>query len=124
MQINRYLDIHNNCTLYLLLANFLHIFYPELALKTAYKMFYSRMGQLTSVGNYWNDPYHQSLYFEHNRFLPYLNNEVQDFYRESFKDGIVKLDKMVLIGGPDDGIIEPWQSRYFIFFNFFIHYFL
>lgn len=98
-------------------TNFLHIVYPDLALKTAYKMFYSRMGQLTSVGNYWNDPYHQSLYYEHNRFLPYINNEIEDFNRNSFKEGIVKLEKMVLIGGPDDGIIEPWESSYFGYYN-------
>lgn len=30
-----------------------------------------------------------------------------------FKDGIVKLRQMVLIGGPDDGVITPWQSSHF-----------
>jgi palmitoyl-protein thioesterase len=29
----------------------------------------------------------------------------------SYKDGITRLRKLVLIGGPDDGVITPWQSR-------------
>lgn len=28
------------------------------------------------------------------------------------KMGLARLQKMVLIGGPDDGVISPWQSRY------------
>lgn len=28
------------------------------------------------------------------------------------KMGLTRLQKMVLIGGPDDGVISPWQSRY------------
>ena len=29
-------------------------------------------------------------------------------YRENF----IKLQQLVLIGGPDDGVVTPWQSRY------------
>uniref|UniRef100_A0A1B6DQR5 palmitoyl-CoA hydrolase n=1 Tax=Clastoptera arizonana TaxID=38151 RepID=A0A1B6DQR5_9HEMI len=92
-------------------TKFLHIFYPDLALKSAYELFYSRIGQLSSVGNYWNDPHHQKLYFNYSKFLPYINNEKQTKLQNDFKLGIAKLDKMVLIGGPDDGVISPWQSR-------------
>lgn len=28
------------------------------------------------------------------------------------KLGLTRLQKMVLIGGPDDGVISPWQSRF------------
>lgn len=31
---------------------------------------------------------------------------------ESYKSGFTKLKKLVLVGGPDDGVITPWQSRY------------
>lgn len=40
-------------------TRFLHLFFPDLICKTAYELFYSKIGQHTSVGNYWNDPYHQ-----------------------------------------------------------------
>ena len=29
-----------------------------------------------------------------------------------YKSNFVKLENLVLIGGPDDGVITPWQSRY------------
>jgi palmitoyl-protein thioesterase len=68
-------------------------------------------GQLTSVGNYWNDPHHQGLYYNYSAFLPLLNNEIENRKNESFKKGLIKLRKMVLIGGPNDEVITPWQSR-------------
>lgn len=41
--------------------SFLHLIFPSLVAKTAFELFYSRVGQHTSVGNYWNDPHHQEL---------------------------------------------------------------
>lgn len=82
-----------------------------MALKSAFELFYSRVGQHTSVGNYWNDPNHQQLYVEYSQYLPYVNNELSSNRSPDFKEGIVKLKKMVLIGGPDDNVITPWQSR-------------
>jgi palmitoyl-protein thioesterase len=93
------------------LANFLHLIFPDLALKSAFELFYSRVGQHTSVGNYWNDPYHQSLYMEYSQYLPFVNNEIKSNSSSSFKGGIVKLNQMILIGGPDDNVITPWESR-------------
>lgn len=97
---------------YFVLAAFLHIIFPGLALKTAFELFYSKVGQHTSVGNYWNDPYHQPLYFNYSQFLPYVNNAIETNMSPQFKEGITKLKKMVLIGGPDDNVITPWESRY------------
>lgn len=31
------------------------------------------------------------------------------------KLGLTRLQRLVLIGGPDDGVISPWQSRYLLF---------
>jgi palmitoyl-protein thioesterase len=92
-------------------TNFLHLIFPDLALKSAFELFYSRVGQHTSVGNYWNDPYHQSLYMEYSQYLPFVNNEIKSNSSSSFKGGIVKLNQMILIGGPDDNVITPWESR-------------
>lgn len=89
----------------------MHIYFPGLALETAFELFYSRVGQHTSVGNYWNDPYHHSLYFNYSQYLPYVNNEIASPKTADFKYALTKLDMMVLIGGPDDDVITPWQSR-------------
>ncbi|CAH1984567.1 unnamed protein product [Acanthoscelides obtectus] len=92
-------------------TQFLHFYFPGLALKTAFELFYSRVGQHTSVGNYWNDPYHHSLYLNYSQYLPYVNNEIIGTKSEEFKNALTKLDMLVLIGGPDDNVITPWQSR-------------
>lgn len=98
-------------------TKFLHIFFPTLACETAYELFYSSIGQHTSVGNYWNDPYHQKLFFEYSAFLPYVNNLVPSENSKLFKKGFTKIKKLVLIGGPDDSVITPWQSSQFGCFN-------
>ena len=85
--------------------------FPDLAAKTAFELFYSRVGQHTSVGNYWNDPKKQDLYYKYSIFLPYINNEIESSNSTQFKNALLKLEKLILIGGPDDGVITPWQSR-------------
>ena len=40
-----------------------------------------------------------------------------------YKKNFLRLSRIVLIGGPDDGVITPWESRYnisvfFVFGNF------
>lgn len=96
---------------------FLHLFFPNLVCKTAFELFYSRVGQHTSVGNYWNDPHHQSLYYNYSVFLPYTNNELLSSHSPDFKEGLLKLQRFVMIGGPDDGVITPWQSSHFGYFD-------
>ncbi|XP_017785239.1 PREDICTED: lysosomal thioesterase PPT2 homolog [Nicrophorus vespilloides] len=98
-------------------TSFLHIIFPGLALKGAFELFYSHVGQHTSVGNYWNDPFHQELYFSYSQFLPFVNNEIITNKSETFRVGLLKLNKMVLIGGPDDNVITPWQSSQFGYFG-------
>lgn len=93
------------------LAAFLHLIFPDLAAKTAYNLFYSYVGQHTSVGNYWNDPHQQDLYYNFSSFLPYINNEIKSYNSSRFRENLLKVDQMILIGGPDDGVITPWQSR-------------
>lgn len=85
--------------------------------KTAYQLFYSYAGQHTSVGNYWNDPHKQLLYYQYSDFLPYVNNEIVSNNSSRFRDGLLKLENMILIGGPDDGVITPWQSSHFGYYN-------
>lgn len=101
----------------LLSAAFLHLIFPNLVAQTAYQLFYSFVGQHTSVGNYWKDPQRIELYLQYSSFLPYVNNELESINSTRFREGILKLELMVLIGGPDDGVITPWESR-FVAYNF------
>uniref|UniRef100_A0A3P9MAV6 palmitoyl-CoA hydrolase n=1 Tax=Oryzias latipes TaxID=8090 RepID=A0A3P9MAV6_ORYLA len=55
------------------------------------------------------DPHHRKQYLEYSNFLPLLNGE----WRKNF----LRIKKLVLIGGPDDNVITPWQS----FFGFYNH---
>lgn len=98
-------------------AGFLHLVFPGLVKDEVYELFYSRVGQHTSVGNYWNDPYHQQLYETYSVFLPYLNNHLQSAESQNFKNNLLKLKRLVLIGGPDDQVITPWQSSQFGYYH-------
>ncbi|XP_070517053.1 lysosomal thioesterase PPT2 homolog isoform X2 [Cardiocondyla obscurior] len=98
-------------------TRFLHLIFPDLVCETAYELFYSRLGQHISIGNYWNDPYHQELYYNYSKFLPYVNNEVGISNKTVLKAGLIKLKHMILIGGPDDGVITPWQSSHFGYYD-------
>ncbi|OAD61114.1 Lysosomal thioesterase PPT2 like protein [Eufriesea mexicana] len=98
-------------------TQFLHLFFPNLTCKTAFELFYSKLGQHTSVGNYWNDPHHQELYYKYNTFLPYVNSEIPSIKLSTNKRGLTKLKRMVLVGGPEDGVITPWQSSHFGYYD-------
>ncbi|KAG7311784.1 hypothetical protein JYU34_002862 [Plutella xylostella] len=98
-------------------AGFLHLVFPSLVKDTVYELFYSKVGQHTSVGNYWNDPFHQKLYEAYSVFLPYLNNHMTSAKSDDFKSNFLKLKRLVLIGGPDDNVITPWQSSQFGYYN-------
>ncbi|XP_072016657.1 lysosomal thioesterase PPT2-A-like isoform X2 [Amphiura filiformis] len=83
-----------------------------------YKVCYTQTGQdHISVCNYWNDPHHKKEYLAENVFLPVLNNETFNSQSKVWKDNFLKIKKLILIGGPDDGVITPWQSSHFGFYN-------
>lgn len=92
-------------------AAFLHLIFPDLVAKTAYNLFYSFVGQHTSVGNYWNDPHEQHLYRNFSSFLPFVNNEIQTSNSTIFRQNLMKVDQIILVGGPNDDVITPWESR-------------
>lgn len=69
---------------------------------------------------YVTDPHHSKQYKKYSSYLAALNNESisDDFaYPPSWKSNFARLNKVVLIGGPDDGVIAPWQSAQFGCFN-------
>lgn len=34
-----------------------------------------------------------------------------------FRQGLLRLRRMILVGGPHDGVITPWQSSHFGYFD-------
>lgn len=59
----------------------------------------------------------QELYYKYSKFLPFVNNERNSSNWAASKEGLTKLKRMVLVGGPDDGVITPWQSSHFGYFD-------
>ncbi|XP_071802157.1 lysosomal thioesterase PPT2-A-like isoform X1 [Asterias amurensis] len=91
-------------------------FLPKLK-ADVYKFCYHALGQHVSICNYWNDPHHQSLYQKGNDYLPVLNNETLSTNSQEWKANFLRLKQMVMIGGPNDGVITPWQSSHFGFYD-------
>ena len=56
-------------------------------------------------------------YLDTSESLPYLNNEVTTSSSPRYKRNFENLERMVLIGGPDDDVIMPWQSAHYGFYN-------
>ncbi|KAL5470903.1 hypothetical protein EMCRGX_G028957 [Ephydatia muelleri] len=94
-------------------TDYLKYLFPNYTKEHLYLVFYTDAGQDVSVGGYWNDPYHQELYSQYGKFLPFLNNGSNP----AFKSNFLKVQRLVLIGGPDDGVITPWESSQFGFFD-------
>lgn len=91
--------------------SFLRMIFHKAVKKTVHRVFYTSPGQKCSVANYWNDPHHQDGYLKNCNYLPYLDNVIQSANSSNFKANFLKLERLILIGGPDDGVITPWQSR-------------
>lgn len=79
---------------------------------------YSRIGQSIGVFNYYRDPTREDIYLEKNKFLPYINNErgtASEIARQ--KENFLRLSKLVLVGGPGENVIDPWQSTIFGYYS-------
>ncbi|KAK7094800.1 lysosomal thioesterase PPT2-A-like [Littorina saxatilis] len=98
-------------------TSYLKPFFHDIVKEEAYLLFYTKAGQVISVGNYWNDPHHHDKYLKENKFLTFLNNEVQHPNSSEYKSNFLRLKHLVLVGGPQDEIIGPWQSSHFEFYD-------
>uniref|UniRef100_A0A3B4GIG3 palmitoyl-CoA hydrolase n=1 Tax=Pundamilia nyererei TaxID=303518 RepID=A0A3B4GIG3_9CICH len=63
------------------------------------------------------DPHHRDLYVNSSDYLALLNSERPNPNSTEWKKNFLKIKKLVLIGGPDDGVITPWQSSQFGFYD-------
>ncbi|XP_062395631.1 lysosomal thioesterase PPT2-like [Sardina pilchardus] len=85
--------------------------------KMLYLFCYTAIGQMVSICNYWNDPYHQRLFLSGNTYLALLNGDRTHTNITAWKNNFLKIKKFVMIGGRDDGLISPWQSSLFSFYD-------
>ncbi|XP_034030083.1 lysosomal thioesterase PPT2-like [Thalassophryne amazonica] len=91
--------------------------FPDHFKTTVFSICYNTVGQEVSICDYWNDPYHRNLYLESSKFLALLNGDRLHKEMKAWRENFLRLKKLVLIGGPDDDVITPWQSSYFGFYN-------
>ncbi|XP_008279316.1 lysosomal thioesterase PPT2-A-like [Stegastes partitus] len=98
-------------------TEYLRQVFPKYLKKTVYLACYKKSGQLISICNYWKDPHQRSLYLQYSNFLPLLDGEKPHKDMKAWRKNFLRIQKLVLIGGPDDGVITPWQSSHFGFFD-------
>lgn len=91
--------------------------FPKSTKKAVYRICYTRVGQKVSICDYWKDPHRRPLYLRYNRFLTMLNGEIRHKNMTAWRENFLRIKKLVLIGGPDDGVITPWQSSHFGFYD-------
>ncbi|KAF0975641.1 hypothetical protein FDP41_005635 [Naegleria fowleri] len=87
-----------------------------------YTVFYTDAFQkLVSVANYWKDPYHMDSYRKHSQFLAVMNNDtttVDYASKYHFRENMLRIDKMILNGSPQDEIIKPYFSAFFDYYKY------
>ncbi|GAA6220469.1 lysosomal thioesterase PPT2-A-like [Lates japonicus] len=98
-------------------TDYLKRVFPDSTKRMVFRICYTRLGQRLSICEYWNDPHHRSKYLLKNDFLPKLDGEKQHKDMTAWKENFLRIKKLVLIGGPDDGVITPWQSSHFGFYD-------
>ncbi|XP_004073825.1 lysosomal thioesterase PPT2 [Oryzias latipes] len=91
--------------------------FPECVKSEIYHFCYLGIGQRFSICNYWKDPHHKDLYVNVSSYLALLNTEKPHPNATEWRKNFLKIQKLVLIGGPDDGVITPWQSSQFGFYD-------
>ncbi|KAM3873019.1 lysosomal thioesterase PPT2-like [Diretmus argenteus] len=98
-------------------TSYLRWLFPTYLKRTVFRICYNRYGQKVSFCDYWNDPHHRSLFLQSNNFLALLNGDKPHREMKAWRENFLRITKLVLIGGPDDGVITPWQSSHFGFYD-------
>ncbi|XP_068179264.1 lysosomal thioesterase PPT2-like [Antennarius striatus] len=98
-------------------TKYLKWLFPEYMKRTVFRICYSKIGQKLSICDYWNDPHHRPQYVKSSSFLAMLNGDRPHNRLEAWRGNFLRIKKLVLIGGPDDGVITPWQSSHFGFYD-------
>ncbi|KAL4675518.1 hypothetical protein H8959_009663 [Pygathrix nigripes] len=91
-------------------TDYLKWLFPTSMRSNLYRICYSPWGQEFSICNYWHDPHHDDLYLNASSFLALINGERDHPNATVWRKNFLRVGHLVLIGGPDDGVITPWQS--------------
>jgi len=83
--------------------------------EASYLFYTEEMQYLCSIAGYWKDPHKFPKYQKYSSFLANLNNQSTSEkelhkFNTQWKLNFIKLNNFVMIGGPQDGVITPWQS--------------
>ncbi|XP_066922155.1 lysosomal thioesterase PPT2-B-like [Clytia hemisphaerica] len=77
-----------------------------------------------SIANYWKDPRDSMIeaYEYYSNYVPVILNDPRSRYYNQKdaairKENFLRLKNLVLVGGPGDEIITPWQSALFGFYG-------
>ncbi|XP_016431609.1 lysosomal thioesterase PPT2-A-like, partial [Sinocyclocheilus rhinocerous] len=98
-------------------TEYLKYLFPQFVKSNLYHVCYTAVGQKISICNYWNDPHHRDMYINSSDYLALLDNEKANPNSTAWKQNFLRIKKLVLIGGADDGVITPWQSSQFGFYD-------
>ncbi|XP_029928321.1 lysosomal thioesterase PPT2-like [Myripristis murdjan] len=98
-------------------TDYLKWVFPDHMKSTVFHICYNRFGQKVSICDYWNDPHERSRFLQSSSFLALLNGEKPHIGMTAWRENFLRIRKLVLIGGPDDGVITPWQSSHFGFYD-------
>ncbi|XP_046495551.1 lysosomal thioesterase PPT2 isoform X1 [Equus quagga] len=98
-------------------TDYLKWLFPTSMRSNLYRICYSPWGQGFSICNYWHDPHHDDLYLNASSFLALINGERDHPNATAWRKNFLRVGRLVLIGGPDDGVITPWQSSFFGFYD-------
>ncbi|ROL47951.1 Lysosomal thioesterase PPT2 [Anabarilius grahami] len=79
-------------------------------------LFQSMLAELL-YSSCFKNPHHKDMYINSSDYLALLNNERPNPNSTAWKQNFLRIKKLVLIGGPDDGVITPWQSSQFGFYD-------
>uniref|UniRef100_A0A8C2ZJA7 palmitoyl-CoA hydrolase n=1 Tax=Cyclopterus lumpus TaxID=8103 RepID=A0A8C2ZJA7_CYCLU len=86
-------------------TDYLKWLFPDYVKRTLFRICYSSMGQKLSFCDYWNGDNDD------------LKRITYSPLTEEIWENFLRIKKLVLIGGPDDGVITPWQSSHFGFYD-------
>ncbi|XP_018411365.1 PREDICTED: lysosomal thioesterase PPT2 [Nanorana parkeri] len=98
-------------------TDYLRYLFPTYVKANLYRFCYTQYGQTYSICNFWNDPHHHDMYINASDFLAPINSERPEPNTTEWKKNFLRLKKVVLVGGPDDGVITPWESSHFAFYD-------
>jgi len=74
---------------------------------------YTKLMCILSQAQYYRDPANLETYLSANKFLPYINNEIQESRNGTFKRNLATLNNLVLVMFTEDNTVIPKETAWF-----------